>query len=106
MFYISQFIFTIVEAMFALDGNSYITTWLIVMYLKNTGEIRRFERSSFVGKLVLRGEVCLLTPRRRAFARNVEFPLYFPRTSIPINQVLLLLPVIIGTTIIGTINGR
>jgi hypothetical protein len=101
MFYISQFIFTIVEAMFALDGNSYITTWLIVMYLKNTGEIRRFERSSFVGKLVLRGEVCLLTPRRRAFARNVEFPLYFPRTSIPINQVLLLLPVIIGTTTRG-----
>ena len=106
MFYISQFIFTIVEAMFALNGNSYITTWLIVMYLKNTGEIRRFERSSFVEKLVLRREVCLLTPRRRAFARNVEFPLYFPRTSIPINQVLLLLPVIIGTTIIGTINGR
>ena len=44
----------IVEATFALDGNSYITKWLIGMYLKNTGEIRRFERSSFVGKLVLR----------------------------------------------------
>ena len=85
----------IVEATFALDGNSYITKWLIGMYLKNTGEIRRFERSSFVRKLVLRREVCLLTPRRRALARNVEFPLYFPRTSIPINQVLLLLPLII-----------
>ena len=86
----------IVEATFALDGNSYITKWLIGMYLKNTGEIRRFERSSFVGKLVLRREVCLLTPRLRAFARNVEFPLYFPRTSIPINQVLLfILPLII-----------
>ena len=32
---------TIVEAMFALDGNSYITKWPL-------------ERSSFVGKLVLR----------------------------------------------------
>jgi hypothetical protein len=52
-----------------IDGNSYITKWLIVMYLKNTG------RSSFAGKLVLRREVCLLTPRRRAFARNVDFPL-------------------------------
>ena len=50
-----------------------------------------------VSSEVLRREVCLLTPRRRAFARNVEFPLYFPRTSIPINQVLLLLPLIIYT---------
>ena len=42
----SVFHFTIVEAMFALDGNSYITKWLIVMYLKNT-EINSTFRAKF-----------------------------------------------------------
>ena len=63
-----------------------------------------------VSSEVLPSEVCLLTPRRRAFARNVEFPLYFPRTSISINQVLLLILTVMQqtmeTTSIGTINGR
>ena len=39
--------FTIVEAMFALDGNSYITKWPIVMYLKNTGRNSRFRGKFF-----------------------------------------------------------
>ena len=39
--------FTIVEAMFALDGNSYITKWPIVMYLKNTERNSRFRGKFF-----------------------------------------------------------
>ena len=39
--------FTIVEATFALDGNSYITKWLIVMYLKNTGRNSTFRAKFF-----------------------------------------------------------
>ena len=83
--------FTIVEAMFSLDGNSYITKWPIVMYLKNTGR-----NSTFRGKF-FRREVSLLTPtpRRRAFARislvfSTHFHFYQPSFAIidSINQCL------------------
>jgi hypothetical protein len=76
MFHILYFtIVVFVESVFALDGNSYITKWLIGMYLKNIpGEIRCFERSSFVGKLVLRREVCLLLPDEGPLLETSNFP--------------------------------
>jgi hypothetical protein len=55
--------FTIVEAMFALDGNSYITKWPIVMYLKNTGR-----NSTFRGKF-FRREV---SPSSRSLPTNSQ----------------------------------
>jgi hypothetical protein len=42
--------FTIVEGMFALDGNSYITKWLMVMHLKKTGRNSTFRAKFFVEK--------------------------------------------------------
>ena len=87
----------------------------VVEKFRDKFDVSTFERSSFVGKLVLRREVYLLTPRRRALARNVQFLLYFPRTSIPISyqpgfaiidsKVSNVLQTM-ETTIIGTKNGR
>ena len=50
----------IVEATFALDGNSYITKWLIVMYLKNTGRNSTF-RAKFFRREVSSSSRSLLT---------------------------------------------
>ena len=50
--------------------------------MENTGEIRRFERRPFVWELVGKLLDEELTSRRKNFARNVEFLLYFSSTSL------------------------
>jgi hypothetical protein len=87
--------FTIVEAMFALDGNSYITKWLIVMYLKNTGRNSTFRAKFFRQEVSSSSRSLPTNSQTKGLRSKRRIPLYFPRTSIPINQALLLLPLII-----------